>query len=78
MKLDHLGPLPQARIELIAADVDRIDPACPTREQHIGESAGRGADVEAHAPPWIDPEMIERRYELCAGARHPRVRGARA
>src|SRR6202030_2597203 len=29
---DHLGPLPQPGIELIAADIDRIDEPCPARE----------------------------------------------
>src|SRR6266568_877731 len=76
LERDHVGPLAQPRVELIAADVERIDEPCSTGEQHIGESAGRGADVEAHAAARIDAEVIERRRELWPAARHPGVRGA--
>ena len=39
----------QPRMQLTAADIDGIDAARAAREQHLGEAAGRGADVEADA-----------------------------
>src|SRR5215468_12217358 len=55
------------------ADVDRVDAPRAAREQHLGEAAGRGADIEADAAARIEFEMIERGRELHAAARHPRV-----
>ena len=36
-------------MQLVAADIDRVDPPGAAREQHFGESAGRGADIETDA-----------------------------
>ncbi len=33
-------------MQLVASDIDRVDPPRAAREQHLGEAAGRGADVE--------------------------------
>src|SRR5207247_9656985 len=38
-------------------------------ERDVGESAGRGADVEAVAPGRVEAERIERMCELLAAAR---------
>ena len=46
------------------ADVDGIHPACAALQQHVGEAAGRGADVERYATLRIDLEMIERMGKL--------------
>ncbi len=69
-----LRPVAQARMQLVAADVDRVDPARAARQQHLGEAAGRGADVEADAAGDVEAEPVERMRELDAGARHPRER----
>ena len=71
------GRAAQARVQLPASDVDRIDAPRAAREQHLGEAAGRGADVEADAAGRIEPEMIERGRELHAAARHPGMRRRR-
>ena len=62
-------------MKLAAADIDRIDAPRAAREQHLGEAAGRGADIEADAARDIDAEMVERRRKLDAAARHPGMRG---
>ena len=59
--------------ELAAADIDRIDLGGAAGEQHIGEAAGRSADVEADPTRGIDAEMIERMGELQPAARDPGV-----
>ena len=46
---DDLRSPAQARVQLPAADIDRIDPLRAALEQHLREAAGRGADVEADA-----------------------------
>ena len=45
-----LGAAAQARMQLAAPDIDRVDPPGAAREQDLGEAAGRGADIEADAP----------------------------
>ena len=44
----HVDPLVLAQFpgELTAPDIDRVDPGGTARQQHVGETAGRGADVE--------------------------------
>ena len=46
----------QPRMQLAAADIDRIDAPRAALEQHFGEAAGRGADIEADAAGDIDAE----------------------
>ena len=65
----HLGH------ELSVADVDRDDLGGPVGQQHLGEPAGRGADVDA-APPSrragpAAPQCVERRDELVRGTADP-------
>ena len=61
-------------MQLPMPDIDRVDAPCAAREQHLGEAAGRGADIEADAASRIEAEMIERGRELHAAARHPGMR----
>ena len=67
----------EARVELAVADVDRDHRTRAAREQHVGEAAGRGADVEAGEAVGIEAEGVERRGELDPAARGPGVRLAR-
>ena len=46
------------------ADVDGVDPGGAALQQHVGEAAGRGADVERHHARGIDAEMVEAVGEL--------------
>ena len=43
-------------------------------EEHVGEAAGRGAEVEAVEPGRVDAERVERVRELLPGARDVRRR----
>ena len=72
---DDIVTAAQARMQLIAADIDRVDAPRAAREQDLGEAAGRGADVEADAIRHVEREMIERERKLDAAARHIRMLG---
>ena len=68
------GSAASAPVELAVADVDgdrRV--LAPRMQQHVGEAAGRGADVEAGEPGGIEREGVERGGELEAAARDVRV-----
>ena len=67
----HARIAPEARRELAVADIDRVHPARPARQQHIGEAAGGGADIQRRAPARIDPEVRERVVEFLAAPRDP-------
>ena len=79
-----VGPLedrhPRVRAEfpgeLSVADVHRVDPARSPLKQHVGEPAGRGADIDGDRPGGIDPKMIEGVGELDPAARDPGMRRA--
>ena len=58
----------QPPIELAVADVERDDAGRAALEQHVGEAAGRRADVERAAPVRVDAERVERVRELDAAA----------
>src|SRR4051812_38989480 len=60
LERDDLRPVAQARVELAAADIDRIDAPRASGDQDFGESAGRGADIEADMAGDVDPEPVER------------------
>ena len=64
-------------VQLVAANVDCIDMTCPAGEQDIGESAGRGADIETYTTSRVEAELIERGRKLYAAARHEGVRRLR-
>ncbi len=65
-------------MQLSAADIERIDAPRAAREQNLGKSAGRCADVEADAARGIEPEMIERRRQLDPAAGDEGMRRLRA
>ena len=75
---DHRAVRAQAGMQLAVTDVDRDHLPCATGEQNMGESAGRGADVEADRAPGIEAEMIERGGKLHPAARDPGVGRLRA
>src|SRR5580700_6479903 len=72
---DDIAAAAQARMQLIAADVDGVDAACAAQCQNLGEAAGRGADVEADAPRHVEMKMIERGCKLDPATRHVRMLG---
>ena len=71
------GVFAQTRVELAMADVDGVDAPRAARQQHIGEAAGRSADIETIEAMRIEPESVERRRELDAAARDPGMGRAR-
>ena len=62
-------------MQLPGADIDCVNELGAAGEQHFGEAAGRGADIEAGTAGNVEPEMIERGGELDAAARHIGVLG---
>src|SRR5580698_1198314 len=70
---DDIAAAAQARMQLIAADVDRVDALRAAQSQNFGEAAGRGANVEANAPGHVEMKMIERGCKLDAATRHIRM-----
>ena len=61
-------------MQLAVADVERDHARRAPLQQHVGEAAGRGADVEAVEPRDVDAEGVERVGELVPGPRHVRRR----
>ena len=59
--------------KLVGAAVDREDVRRATGQQHVGESAGRGADVDRHRAGHVPAEVVEAVRQLDAAARHPRM-----
>ena len=68
------GSSPDLRMQLAVADVERDHPRGAALQQHVGEAAGRGADVEAVEPGDVEAERVERIRELVSGARDVRRR----
>ena len=64
-------------MQLVAPDVDGVNPGRPAREQNLGEPARRGADIKADEVARIDIESVEPPLELQARPRDPRMGGAR-
>src|SRR5439155_5755973 len=58
----------QLPIELAMADVERDDVGRAAPEQHVGEAASRGPDVERGTAGDIDAENVERVCELDTAA----------
>ena len=73
----HARILAQLPRELAVADVDRRDPRRAALDEHVGEAAGRGADVQRGAPADGDAERVERVGQLDAAAPGVRVVGGR-
>ena len=65
---DHPRIDPELGVELAAADIDRIDFGRSAGDQHVGEAAGRGADIERYRTLRVEAEGIERRRELSSAA----------
>ena len=63
----------QPPIELAVADVERDDAGGAAPQQHVGEAAGRRADVERAASLRVDRERVERVRELDAAAADVRM-----
>ena len=78
LQRNDLGALAQRFMQLPASDIDRVDVPGAALQQHLRESAGGGADIEANAAARIEAEMIERRRELHPAARDVRMRRCRA
>ena len=55
---------PELGVKLAAADIDRIDFGGSACDQHVGEAAGRGADIERYRTLRVEAEGIERGCEL--------------
>ncbi len=66
---DHPGVVAEALVQLVVADIDGVDPRRAAFQQHLGEAAGRGAEVEAGHPRRLDAAGLETRNELESGAR---------
>ena len=56
--------VPQLPGKLAVADIDRVHLRRAVRQQHIGEAAGGGADVEADAARRREAEVTQRMVEL--------------
>src|SRR5262249_20270793 len=62
--------LPETRVELAGADVDRVYACRTLLQQAVSEAARGGADVEADPPGHLDLEVVERVDQLLAAAAH--------
>ena len=67
----------QRGMQLAVADIDGEHEAGAVRQQHLGEAAGGGADVEADMVLDLDRILLQRAGELDAAARDAGVRGLR-
>src|SRR5262249_4368394 len=65
--------LPQLPGKLSMTDIDRVNPPGVPCQQHVGEAAGRSADVKRDPSLDSDCEVVEGMRELDAAARHPRM-----
>ena len=72
---DHARVVAQRPVDLPVADVERDDARGAALQQHVGEAAGRGADVERLAPVDGDAEGVERVRELEPAAADVRMIG---
>ena len=70
----HARVVADLRVQLPVADVERDHARGATLQQHVGEAAGRGADVQAVEPGDVDRERVERVRELVPGTRDVRRR----
>lgn len=63
--------LAQLEGQLVGARIDAEDMRRAAREQHIGKSPGRGADIHGNRALGRKPEMIERMGQLDPAAADP-------
>lgn len=66
LDVDYARVGPEALVQLAVTDIDSDDPLGSPLEQTIGEAAGGGSGIDAHAPDDIDPKGIKRGVELLA------------
>src|SRR6185437_14504550 len=64
LERDEGAAAAQFWMQLVAADIDRIDALRAALEQDFGKAAGRRADVEANAVLNVEAEAIERRRQF--------------
>ena len=62
-------------VQLRVPDVQGNDMARPALEEHIGEAAGGGANVEGHCAGGVDTERVERLHQLQSTATDPGMVG---
>ena len=67
----HPRVVPQPRVQLAVPDIHGPDLGRAAGQQHLGEAARRGAEVERHQTGGVDAEDIERMHELQRRARDP-------
>src|SRR4051794_21114607 len=67
---DHARVVADLRMQLAIADVERDHARGSALQQHVGEPAGRRADVERVDSRDIDPQRVEHVRELVPCARH--------
>ena len=60
-------------VQLAVADVEGDHVPRAALQQHVGEAAGRGADIDAEPAGHVDREHVERVRQLDAAAADPRV-----
>ena len=65
----------QRRMQLLAPDIDRKHEGGAAREQHLGEAAGRCADVETDVALDVDGILLQRARKLDAAPRDKGMRG---
>jgi hypothetical protein len=63
-------------VQLAVSDVERDDVARAAVQPHVGESAGRRADIKRDAIGSIDAERVESGRELDSAAPDPRMIGS--
>src|ERR1700678_4536461 len=68
----------QRRMQLLAPDIDGEHPAGAVGEQHLGEAAGRRADVETDVILDVERMSLQRARQLDAAARDIGMRRLRA
>ena len=73
---DDLIAAAKRAMKLVAADIDGINAFGAAQNQHLGEAAGRGADVDADAIRDVELKMIERRRKLDPAAGNVSVCGS--
>src|SRR5581483_5513919 len=69
---DHARVVADLRMQLAVADVERDHARGATLEQHVGEAARRGADVDRIEAGDVETERVERVRELVSRARDVR------
>ena len=71
LAIDDARIVAQRDVELPVADVDRVNLLRAVLQHHVGEAAGRRADVRADLPVDADPEFAQRMRELHPAAPDP-------